>query len=82
MVGKPQGRKPRGRTETSAGAVGYGDLNGGSGPGEFDSGTDVGATALLGVKAVQSEPCIGDARVQERWMTRAMTIGVRVNRAR
>jgi hypothetical protein len=48
----------------------YGDLNGGSGPGELDGGTDAGATALRGVKAVRSEPCIGDARVQERWMAR------------
>ena len=48
----------------------YGDLNGGSGPGELDGGTDAGATALRGVKAVRSEPCIGDARVLERWMAR------------
>ena len=82
MVGKPQGRKPRGRTEASAGAVGYGDLNGGSGPGELDSGTDVGATALRGIKAVRSEPCTGDARMRERWMSRAMTMGVRVSQAR
>ena len=45
MSGKPQGRKPRGRTEASAGAMGYGDLNGGAGPGELDSGPDAGATA-------------------------------------
>jgi hypothetical protein len=37
MVDKPQGRKPRSRTEATAGPVGYGDLNGGSGPGELDS---------------------------------------------
>jgi hypothetical protein len=82
MVGKPQGRKARSRTEASAGPVGYGDLNGGSGPGKLDSGTDVGATALRGVKPVRSEPCIGTARVQERWMSRAMTMGVCVSQAR
>ena len=45
MSGKPQGRKPRCRTEASAGAMSYGDLNGGAGPGELDSGTDATATA-------------------------------------
>ena len=53
MVGKPQGRKPWGRTEASAGAVGYGDLNEDAGPGELDSGTDAGATALRGVRPVR-----------------------------
>ncbi len=82
MVGKPQGRKPRGRTEASAGAVGYGDLNEDAGPGELDSGTDARTTTLRGVRPVRPEPYIGDARVQERWMPGAMTMGVRVSQAR
>lgn len=51
MVGKPQGRKPWGRTEASAGAVGYGDLNEDAGPGELDSGTDAGGHGAAGCKA-------------------------------
>ena len=59
-----------------------GDLNEDAGPGELDSGTDAGATALRGVRPVRPEPYIGDARVQERWMPGAMTMGVRVSQAR
>ena len=62
--------------------MGYGDLNEGTGPDELDSGTDAGATVPRGIEPVRSEPEIGDARVQERWIPVAMTIGVRVSHAR
>jgi hypothetical protein len=60
----------------------YGDLNEGTGPGELDSGTDVQATAPRDVKPMGSEPDIGDAREQERWILGAMTMGIRVSQAR
>ena len=68
MSGKPQGRKARGRTGASAIAMGYGVLNGGTGLSKLDRGTDARATAPWGVKAMWSEPDIGEARVQERWI--------------
>ena len=82
MSGKPQGRKPRRRTETSAGAVGYGDLNVGTGLGQLDRGTDARATAPWGIELMWSEPDIGEARVQERWIQGPMTIGGRVSQVR
>ncbi len=82
MAGKPQGRKPRGFTGASAIAMGYGDLNEGSGLGKLDSGTDARATAPWGIKPMWLEPDIGEARVQERWIPVAMTMGVRVSHAR
>jgi hypothetical protein len=62
--------------------MGYGDLNEGTGHGELDSGTNAGATEPRGVKPMRSEPDIGDARVQERWIPGAMTMGVCVSQAR
>jgi len=65
MSGKPQGRKPRSRTEASAVAMGYGDLNGGTGLGKFDGGTDAMAAAPRGITSMRSEPDICDARGHE-----------------
>lgn len=79
MSGKPQGRKPRGRTEGSGAAMGYGDLNGGTGLGKLDRGTDTRAAAPRGVKPMRSEPDIGEARVQERGIPGPMAMGVRVS---
>jgi len=62
--------------------VSYGDLNGGSGRGELDSGTDAGAPVPRGVRPTRLEPDIGEARVQERWIPRTMTTGIRVSQAR
>jgi hypothetical protein len=60
----------------------YGDLNEGTGHGELDGGTNARATEPWGVKAMRSEPYIGDARMQERCIAGAMTMGVRVSQAR
>ena len=81
MSGKPQGREPRSRTEASAVAMSYGDLNGGTGLGKLDSGTDARATAPRGAKSMWPEPDIGDARVHERWICASMSMGVRVSQA-
>ena len=62
--------------------MGYGDLNEGTGPDELDNGTDAGATVPRGIEPVRSEPDIGEARVQERWIPVAMSMGVRVSQAR
>jgi len=82
MSGKPQGRKPRSRTEASAVAMGYGDLNGGTRLGKLDSGTDARGTAPRGVESMRLEPDIGDARGQEGWICASMSTGVRVSQVR
>jgi len=82
MSGKPQGRKPRSRTEASAGAMSYGDLNGGARPGELDSGTDAYAAASGAVRVMRLEPDNGDGVVQERKMPSEMTMGGRASQLR
>jgi hypothetical protein len=82
MSGKPQGRKPRSRTEASAGAMSYGDLNGGARPGQLDSGTDAYATAPGVVRVMRLEPDNGDGVVQERGKPSDMTMGGRASQLR
>jgi hypothetical protein len=79
MSGKPQGRKPRCGTEASAGAMSYGDLNGGARAGQLDSGTDAYATALGVVKVMRLEPDNEDGVVQERGVPSDMTMGGRAS---
>jgi len=62
-----------------AAALSYGDLNEGSRPGKLDGGTDARAPAPRLAKSVRSEPDFGGCGVQERWMSAAMTMGVRVS---
>ena len=80
--GSPKGGNRGAGLGGSAVATGYGDLNEGSGPDELDSGTDAGATVPRRIEPVRSDPELGDARVQERWIPVAMTMGVRVSEAR
>ena len=77
MSGKPQGRKPRSRTEASAGVMSYGDFNGGARPGELDSGTDAYAMAPGVVRVMRLEPDNGDGVVQDRGIPSDMTMGGR-----
>jgi hypothetical protein len=82
MSGKPQGRKPRCRTEASAGAMSYGDLNGGARPGELDSGPDAYAAASGAVRVMRLEPGNGDGVVQERGISSDMTMDGRASQLR
>jgi len=82
MSGKLQGRKPRGRTEASAGAMSYGDLNGGARPGELDSGPDAYAAASGAVRVMRLEPGNGDGVVQERGISSDMTMDGRASQLR
>ena len=82
MSGKPQGKKPRRRAEASAGAMSYGDLNGGARAGELDSGTDAYATAPGVVRVMRLEPDNGDGVVQERRIPSDMSMGSRASQLR
>jgi hypothetical protein len=82
MSGKPQGRKPRWRTETSAGAMSYGDLNGGVRPIQLGSGTDAYAMAPGVARVMRLEPDNGDGGVQERGISSGMTMGGRASQLR
>ena len=82
MSGKPQGRKPRCRTEASAGAMSYGDLNGGARRGELDSATDAYATAPGVERVMRLEPDNGDGVVQECGIPSDMTMGGRASQLR
>ena len=82
MSGKPQGRKPRRRTEASAAAMSYGDLNGGARPGQLDSGTEAYATAPGVVRVMRLEPDNGDGVVQERGIASVMTMDGRASQLR
>jgi hypothetical protein len=82
MSGKPQGRKPRWRTESSAGAMSYGDLNEGARPSQLDSGPDAYAAASGAVRVMRLEPDNGDGGVQERGISSDMTMGGRASQLR
>jgi hypothetical protein len=57
----------------------YGDLNGGSGLGKLDGGTNATATAPRLAMSGRQDPDFGGCGVQERWISAAMTMGVRVS---
>ena len=62
--------------------VGYGDLNEGTGPGEFDGGTDARAMAPPDVKPMRSGPNIDGTGVQGRCIAtinRSCALGVQIN---
>jgi hypothetical protein len=58
----------------------YGDLNGGAGLGEFDSGTDVKAPAPTIAKSMRLERDIGRGGVQKRWIRAALATSVRISK--
>jgi hypothetical protein len=58
--------------------MGYGDLNGGSGLGKLDGGTDAMAPAQRLAMSLRQEPDFGGCGVQECWVCEAMAMGVRV----
>jgi hypothetical protein len=63
-------------------ALVYGDLNGGSGLGKLDGGTDARAPAQRLAMLLRQEPDFGGCGVQERWICAAVTTGVRVSLVR
>ena len=60
----------------------YGDLNGGSGLGKLDGGTNATATAQRVAMCGRQDPDFGDCGVQERGISAAMSMGVRVSLVR
>src|ERR1700674_1689793 len=67
---------------TSAGAVNYGDLNGGDGLGEFNGGTPRQIPGTAARTRGRLDPDIGGCGLRQHWIWAAMTMGVRVNLAR
>jgi hypothetical protein len=57
----------------------YGDLNGGGGLGKLDGGTDVAGPAARLAMFGPQDPGFGGCGVQERGISAAMSIGVRVS---
>ncbi len=60
----------------------YGDLNGGGGLGELDGGTHAAGPAPLLAMTGGQDPDFGGGGVQERAISAAMTMGVRVSLVR
>jgi hypothetical protein len=66
----------------SAEAMSYGDLNGGSGLGKRDGGSNAAAPAPRHAISGRQDPDFGGCGVQERGISAAMTMGVRVRLVR
>lgn len=66
----------------SAGARSYGDLNGGSGLGKLDGGSNAAGSAPRLAMSRRQDPDFGGCGVQEREISAAMTMGVRVSLVR
>jgi hypothetical protein len=60
----------------------YGDLNGGSGLGKLDRGTDAAGPAPRLAVFERQDPDFGGCGVQERGTSAATTMGVRVSLVR
>jgi hypothetical protein len=60
----------------------YGDLNGGSGLGTLDGGTDAAGPARRLAMFGRQDPDFGGCGVQERGISAAMSMGVRVSLVR
>jgi len=57
----------------------YGDLDGGSGLGKLDGGTNAASPAPRLARFGRQDPDFGGCGVQERWISTATTMGVRVS---
>ena len=66
----------------SAEAMNYGDLNGGSGLGKVDGGTHAAGPALRLAMFGRQDPGFGGCGVQERGISLATSMGVRVSLVR
>src|SRR6267154_5263372 len=78
----PKGGNRGVELRTSAGAMSYGDLNGGTGLGSSLAGPQGRSPAPRCALAGRLDPDIDGCGLRERWIWAAMTMGVRVSLAR
>jgi hypothetical protein len=78
----PKGGNRGAALRVSAEAMSYGVLNGDSGLGKLDGGTDAAGPVPLVAKFGRWDPDLGGCGVQKRGVSAAMTMGVRVSLVR